>query len=290
MRETLKGKSRETILMRAYGVPSKTFGAALPMFRRHVHVITVEQWMGWQKKHPNATRYHWVDPCSGRNWFMGWSFHPMPGKVIFYREWPSHGHLGAYVQGIGDPGPWTISGKAADGERGPAQTSFGFGLERYKQEIEKAEGKEVISERRMDSRSANMPTATREGTTTLIEQMEELGMEFLPMGASGKSIMGTDNDGSIDMINSALYFDLETELGKFSKDMARINEPELLIVETCPNMIYSFENWTGKDGQQGASKDPIDLVHGLYLSEADYVSDAMMRPRTPWANQFGRAA
>lgn len=284
MKETLRGKSRETILMRAYGVPSKTFGAALPMFRRNVHVITIEQWLGWVKKYPNGSRYHLVDPCSGRNWFMIWTYHPSPGKMIVYREWPSHGHINAYIPGIGDPGPWAISGKAHDGEKGPAQTAFGFGLERYKQEIERVENGEELSERWMDARYGNSPTVEREGTVTLIEKLSELDMEFRAM-TSEKSILG-NNDGSLDLINSSLYYDTGTPIGEFSNDMARINEPELLVLETCPNLIYSLESWTGKDGGQGASKDPIDCLRGAFLSELDYVSDAMLQPRQPWLQQF----
>lgn len=288
MRETLKGKSRETILMRAYGVPSKTFGAAFPMFRRNVHVITSEQWLDIQKKHSDMTRYHLVDPCSGRNWFMIWVACPSPGKKIIYREWPSTGHRGAYIPGIGDPGDWAISGKAVDGEKGPAQTSFGFGLERYKQEIERNEGDEDIFERYMDARTANSPTATRDGTTTLIEQMEELGMYFRGAAAE-KSVFSKDGDGSIDLINSALYYDLETPLGEFSAALARINSPELQVVETCPNAIYSLSNWAGTDGQHGASKDPVDVVRMIELNELDFISDSMMKPRQPWLQQFKAA-
>jgi hypothetical protein len=279
MRETLKGKSRETILMRAYGVPSKTFGAALPMFRQNVHVIPVNRFQGILKKFPNGSRYHLVDPCSGRNWFMLWAYCPSPKKVIIYREWPSHDHLAAYIPGIGDPGPWTISGKAADGEKGPAQTAFGFGLERYKQEILRNENGEVITDRYMDARTANSPTATREGTTTLIEQMTELDMDFLGT-ASEKHLFSREGDGSIDLINSKLYYDLEVPLGEYSPDMARINEPELLVLESCTNLIWSLENWTGKDGQQGACKDPIDCLRQVVLNELEYVDEAMLTPRT----------
>lgn len=288
MKETLRGKSRETILMRAYGVPSKTSGAALPMFRRNVHVITAEDWLRWQKKFPNGSRYLLVDPCSGRNWFMLWMYYPTPGKAIVYREWPSHGHLQAYIPGIGDPGPWTIPGNAHDGAQGPAQKAFGFGLERYKQEIERVENGEPILERWMDSRYGNSPKTEREGTTTLIEQMDELDMRFHAMTAE-KSILNS-NDGSLDLINSALYYDLETPLGAFSKNLARLNEPNLLVTENCPNLIYALENWTGKDGQAGACKDPIDCLRGAYLSDLDCVTDSMLRPVQPWRNQFGKAA
>lgn len=285
MRETLKGKSRETVLMRAYGVPSKTFGAALPMFREGVHVLSQDRFERMEKEHPNSTRYHLVDPCSGRNWFMIWVVFFTPKKAVIYREWPSHGHIGAYIPGIGDPGPWAISGKPDDGERGPAQSSFGFGLERYKQEIDRLEKGEVIFDRYMDARTANSPTATREGTTTLIEQMAELDMDFRGAAAE-KSIFGSEN-GSIDMLNSKLYYDLDVEIGKFSPQMARLNEPQLLVTENCRNTIFSLSSWTNKDGQHGASKDPIDVCRMIVLNELDFLSDSMLKPRQPWLEQFG---
>jgi hypothetical protein len=77
-------------------------------------------------------------------------------------------------------------------------------------------------------------------------------------------------DGSIDMINSALFYDVKEELGKFSAELGRLNEPQLKVVETCPNVIYSLSHWSGKDGQRGACKDPIDCIRGLFLSGIDF--------------------
>lgn len=289
MKETLEGASREKILTRAYGVPSKTFGAALPMFRTNVHVLGVAQWEKILRDYPNGTRYHLVDPCSGRNWFMIWVYCPQPGKKIIYREWPSYGHTGAYIQGIGDPGEWTIPGKADDGEQGPAQKAFGFGLERYKQEIESLEGKEEIFERYMDSRTANSPTATREGSTTLIEQMSEMDMDFLGT-ASEQTVFSNSGDGSIDLLNSELYYDVDVPIGDYSPRLSRINAPNLHVLETCPNVIYSMSSWSGRDGQRGSSKDPIDVARMIVLNELDYIDESMLRPRQPWMNQFRKVA
>jgi hypothetical protein len=83
------------------------------------------------------------------------------------------------------------------------------------------------------------------------------------------------NDGSVDLINSALYYDVETDLGKFSPKLSRLNEPQLQVVETCPNTIYALEHWSGADGQKGACKDPIDCVRGLFLSSVNYISEDM---------------
>jgi hypothetical protein len=261
MVQELKNKSEDEILIRAYGVCSKSHSAAFPMFNRAAHVISVERFARVLKDNPKAERYQLVDPCSGRNWFMIWVLCPSPDKWIIYREWPSHGYPGAYIQGVGMPGPWALSGEAADGVIGPAQKTFGFGLNRYREEIEAKEAGELILARYIDSRYANAATQDRERTTTLIEQMGEVGMDFLGMTAESR-ILGV-KDGSIDMINSALYYDVETPIGQFSATLGKLNEPQLQILETCPNTIDALGRWTGKDGQKGACKDPIDDVRGL---------------------------
>jgi hypothetical protein len=273
LKQQLKNKGREEILIRAYGVCTKSHMAAFPMMNRAAHVITNVEFQRALKDNPKAERYHLVDPCSGRNWFMIWVLCPYPDKWIVYREWPSHGHQGGYVQGFGMPGAWAVSGAAADGVAGPAQKSFGFGLQRYMEEILEKEDGEGILARYIDSRYAGAATLDRERVTTLIEQMSEVGMDFLGMTAESR-ILGV-KDGSIDMINSALFYDVETELGKFSPELSRVNVPQLQVLETCPNSIWALEHWTGKDAQRGACKDPIDCIRGLFLTSVNFVSESV---------------
>jgi len=280
MKEQVKIKSREHILMRVYGVATKAVHVQFPMFKPEVHVLSLNRFKEIEKTNEDGVRYQLVDPCSGRNWFMIWVYCPYPKKWIVYREWPSYGHPQAYIPGVGDIGEWALSGDAHDGERGPAQEALGFGLERYKQEIERMEGTEENFERWIDSRYSNTPKTEREGTTTLIEQLEEIGLTFHAMTAE-KTILNT-NDGSLDMINSALYYDEETPVGAFLGTLARINEPQLLVTENCPNVIFALKNWTGRDGGHGACKDPVDCLRGLFLSELDFVSGEMLAPRSDW--------
>jgi hypothetical protein len=283
MKEALRGANSETIKTRAYGVPTKSVASQFN-FRSKVHVMSMNAFAEVVKTSQHGTRYHLVDPCSGRNWFMIWVFCPYPGKAIVYREWPSTGHAGAYIEGIGDPGPWAVPGgsrvrrenaKAAwDGDMGPAQEPFKFGLDRYKTETLKAENGEVIFERWMDCRYGNAAKTEREGTTTLIEQMADMEMDFI--AATGEKVILGTNDGSIDMINSALYYDRSKAMGEYSPELGRINEPKLVMTENCPNTINALENWTGKDGQQGACKDPIDVIRMFYLSDLDYAGPETM--------------
>jgi len=276
--EKAKGNNRDSIKIRLYGICTKAHKVAFPMFNQKSHVITESQYHRICADNPGGVRYQLVDPCDGRNWFMCWIFCPRLDWWIVYREWPSFGHAGAYIKGIGMLGPWAVSGAAADGVKGPAQDTLGFSLERYKEEIEDKENDsegvpEEIFARYIDSRYATSRRVERETVTTLQEQCAEVGMDFLCMVAEAK-ILGT-KDGSIDMINSALRYDPEIELGKWDAKRGRLNMPQLQVVETCPNTIWALEHWTGEDGQRGACKDPIDVIRGAFLSRINYVDEKM---------------
>jgi hypothetical protein len=255
-----RGATRSKILSRVYGILTTTSSQQFPKFSDATHVVEPE------RVPRQGTNFLVVDPCDGRNWFMIWIRVDARGRWYVYREWPSTGHPGAYIPGIGDPGPWTLPGQPADGVRGPAQSPFGFGLERYIQEILRLEGKEHIQERWMDSRYAANPTTTKEGSTTHIEQLDELGMTFL--AASGKEI--AEGTG---LINDKLDYDGEVKLGQFSPTLARLNEPKLFISRNCPNTIYALREWTGKDKQHGACKDPIDVLRYATLAGLDYIGE-----------------
>lgn len=316
----LRGATRAKILSRAYGVATRAAGNQFPKFSDVVHIVE-------PARIPRAgTNFHVVDPCDGRNWFMIWLRVDRRDRRYIYREWPSTGHPGAYIPGVGDPGPWALPGTNAngrvvhDGVRGTAQTPLGWGLERYKDEILRLEGRrraeaptpaprqiappaivsptapeqtkglkrpatknplprlrieaetpvdsraETISERWMDSRYGAAPTTTKEGSTTLIEQMDDVGLTFL--AASGKEI----SEG-VALINDALDYDDQTKLGDYSPALSRINEPKLFVSSACPNVIYALREWTGKDGQHGACKDPIDVLRYVMLEELQHIGD-----------------
>ena len=159
-----------------------------------------------------------------------------------------------------------------DGDAGPAQQSLGWSLTRYRDEILRMEEGEKIHERWMDSRYGNAPQNTDDESTTLIEQMAKLKMDFL-------ATPGKDIDGGIEMINSALYYDV-------AQPISPTNQPMMYVVETCPNLIFSLKNWTGKDGQRGATKDPIDLCRYAEGAQLKYVDADRFRVQQPWMEQF----
>jgi hypothetical protein len=128
------------------------------------------------------------------------------------------------------------------------------------------EGEEEIFERWIDSRYGASPTTQYEGNTTLIEQLDAIGLQFL--AASGKSI----REG-IDLINDKLYYDESTKVGEFSKELARMNVPQLMVSERCPNVIFALKEWTGKDQEQGACKDFVDLLRYALLARLNFVGE-----------------
>ena len=80
---------------------------------------------------------------------------------------------------------------------------------------------------------------------------------------------GVHVDQRIAAINSALSFDS-------TSPMSAINEPKLHVVDECYNLIWCLAEHTGRDGQKGASKDPIDCLGMLLTSSCDYVAPGGM--------------
>jgi hypothetical protein len=270
----LNGATRAKILERAYGVPTKARLMRFPKFRDMVHVIPAS------KIPTEGTRYHFVDPCAGRNWFMHWFLVDSLGRIFLYREWPC---AEIYIPGEGFPGVWAEpsgggTGKnKEDGRRGPGQNGFGWGLARYKEEIERLEataaatpmeGKghpEAIMERWMDSRYGNAAsTATaKECATTLIEECCDVGLYF-------QATPGDQIDEGVTLINNLFSFDDRQPLSV-------LNEPRLFISETCANTIFAVKTWTGADGRHGATKDPIDLLRYMAQVGITHIDAATMR-------------
>lgn len=276
MSATLDGASREKILTVAYGVPTRAMLSQFPMFNDTVHIISLNRFAEIQKE--GGTWYHFVDPCSGRNWFQIWIFIDKRNRAFVRAESPSHGHNEAYIPGVGDPGPWAVAGNKDDGDKGEGQKEWGWGYNRYLEEIARVEsllggGTEVkISARWIDARYANTSSIREERSITMIEELADLGMFFLAAPSEQRIDSGRGGgDGSLRMINDRLYYNTDDTI-------SAMNEPHLYIVETCPNVIFALKEWTGRDGQHGASKDPIDTLRMFTLSGSEYIDEKLMRP------------
>jgi hypothetical protein len=65
IRKTLIGRPREEILIRAYGVPTKSHATKFPRFNTAINVVPPES-----IPKTGITRYHIIDPAGSKNWFM----------------------------------------------------------------------------------------------------------------------------------------------------------------------------------------------------------------------------
>jgi hypothetical protein len=306
---TLIGASEEKILTTAYGVPTKSMMSRFPLFKHATHVISLNRFREIQRG--GGTWFHFLDPCSGRNWFQIWIFIDVLNRAFVAGESPSFDHDWAYIPGIGNPGPWAIAGNKADGEMGDGQREWGWGYTRYLEEMDRMErllsghgapgepataktgikdsaAHETLAQkisnnaRWIDARYGNARRTAEERSTTLIEDLSGLGMDFYAAPSEKAIDSGRGGgDGSLRMINDKLFFDVK-------RPIDHTNQPHLYCVETCPNTIYALQEWTGKDGQHGATKDPIDCLRMFVLSGSEFVDQALLQPRTPWMDQFKR--
>jgi hypothetical protein len=72
------------------------------------------------------------------------------------------------------------------------------------------------------------------------------------------------------MINDGFAYD-------HSQPLTSINHPKLYVSEDCQNLIYCLREWTGKDGDKGATKDPIDCLRYLMVMDPEYQGNNAMR-------------
>lgn len=290
MKAACSGKTASWIKIRVYGVTELAKDGRFPQFSRQIHV---------RPKGPlpkEGTWYHVVDPCNGRNWFQIWALISPIGQVLLAREWPQPDD---YVEGVGVMGPWAVpsAGKRLDGDRGPAQSSLGWGIKRYSQEIERIERELYRSQhgpgsagriepflRIIDSRAGNTPTLAASETITLIELLANEGLEFEPAGmlvaAEGQPRRNTINEG-IDLLNDWLAYEASAviTLPDGRTEIDPLKAPKLYILESCENCINALETWTGLDGPEGACKDPVDVMRYLRISDPDYVDTSAFQAR-----------
>lgn len=227
--------------IRAYGWAQALVGSQFPMFGE-VHIIPED------KIPQEGTNYMSCDPAGARNWFMLWCKAAKDGNFYIYREFPDETY-----------GEWALADSKPDGREGPAQRSgSGRGIKEYKELIRHLEGDEVISERYIDPRAGATQAVGRDGGTSLIELLDsdEDHMYFKPSA-------GIKVEQGISIINDWLCYDN-------GQPLSPINQPKLYISEKCQNLIYSLREWTGQDGEKGASKDPIDALRYIAVMNPTY--------------------
>jgi hypothetical protein len=251
MKSKLVASPMGQILTRAYGWASDNIGKAFARFRPEIHCIPASSVPA------GGTLYMVCDPAGARNWYALWMLVYEDGKRVVVREFPDFTNYGE----------WVLPSEKADGKPGPAQTlEAGRSISEYRKLFRQIEtdlgyGEPVM--RLIDPKAGGSPALSEAGGTTLIDLLAESedptddGMAFIPAP-------GVPVDQRTSAINSQLSYDATQEL-------TAINEPQLYVVNDCTNLIYALSEHTGRDGQKGATKDPIDCLGMLLVSGLAFV-------------------
>lgn len=239
----LSSRPDDEKLARAHGIPTKAAMSKFPKFDESVHVIDKMPWQdGDTEERKQYSRFMVVDPAGNKPWFMIWAAIDVTNKIFIYREWPDQSF-----------GNWSEPGETPEGKAGAAQKPLGYGINDYVQVLKDVEGDDEITERLIDPRLSAAKTPGKDGATTLLTELEDSGLTFIPAP-------GIDIEDGIALINDRLGYDT-------TKPIGATNSPKLFISSSCLNLIDSMRNYSGYNREE-VWKDPIDCVRYLLVSGA----------------------
>lgn len=299
IKKLCEGQPSEFVEKRAYGYARDVGWRAFPLFGAQ-NVIKRENLPAV------GTNFMFTDPAGARNWATMW-IRVTPGAepcYYIYRDWPSCQVFGEWAITSSNPGKF-------DGDAGPAQNTLGYGVGPYREMFRQEESwmpgllaevdpyrqrlsstvqasnhkqtantklQEVICERYIDSRAASNPHITEKGGTCIADEFATPGrdarsreitcepMVFLP--ASGEK-----STNGLTAINDLLFWDPKKPL------CAIANAPRLFVAEDCKQVLFALSNWTGLDGEKGASKDFVDLIRYMALARLHHREPGIMKTR-----------
>lgn len=257
-------ESREVILARAFGVPTKSTTSAFPLFSKEYvadggNVVRHED-LPWLKTRKNAkgqdvpypvTFYMALDPAGSKAWCMLWVAIDAANTWWVYRESPENEE-------------WALPGN----KPGPATTPRIHGIKAYAEHITTAESgpdkDSNIYERIIDPRMGAAERQSQDGATTIISELDDAGLTFIPApAASSEANKGEIEDG-IQLINNLLAY-------KTDQPVDALNRPRLYVSDRCQNFIYAMQEYTGKLGATEATKDFVDACRYLRKANCEFV-------------------
>jgi len=136
--------------------------------------------------------------------------------------------------------------------------------------------REDIRERQIDPRAGRNQHAAERGGTCLIDKLLESQKHPVTGEVTGPPMLfhpasGVQIDEGINMINSLLFWDREQPMDPI------LNSPRLFVSEDCFNVRWALDNWTGRDGEHGACKDPVDLIRYGALARFRHITPGMLQ-------------
>jgi len=261
----LRNSSEDTIMVRAYGLPTKSMTSLLPNFSPEVNVLSKEP-NKYGQVFPDSkdlTWYQVVDPAFARNYVAIWAGVSENEEIFIRREWPDRATYGEWAL-FGDP-KWRY---------GPAAKKIGYDVEMYCElfkEVEEELGIEV-TERIGDSRFF---AKENENNVDLFTKFYDYGLSFIA------------SDGQTEQIGATALDEWFFYNPNFDIDEA--NRPRCYIHEDCGNLIESVINYNSSGKSDEALKDFFDVIRYLRMSNGGYGPDyfASNDMQTTMRNQGG---
>ena len=71
-------------------------------------------------------------------------------------------------------------------------------------------------------------------------------------------------ENGLQLINGLLSYDEK-------RPISAMNGPKLYISDRCQNLVYSMQEYTARGGKDEATKDPVDCLRYLLVSNCEFV-------------------
>lgn len=265
MKNQLSGTRRDEILCRAYGVPVKPSNTTFKnltskVIKRHDEIPIIQD--------PANNPCNWilsVDPAGSKSWFMLLVGVAPNGVHYVVKEWPDPSY-----------GEWADLERGDKGRPGEASLPNGFGIKDYAGVIRKLLSD--ISEEEfvgvkdnvdiiMDPRLGSATYAKAEGTSNIIEDLQEEGINVYPAEA-------LPIEDGLQAINTLLSYDA-------SKPIDFTNHSKLIFSDQCGNTLFCCQNYNVEDGLKAVTKDPVDCLRYVAVGNYQYLDDMSMKPTDP---------
>ena len=256
----LKTASEDTIMVRAYGLPTKSMTSLVPNFSPEINVLSSEPNKYGQvfPDKESLTWYQVVDPAFARNYVSIWAGVSEDEEIFIRREWPDRDTYGEWAL-FGDP-KWRY---------GPAAKKMGYDVQKYCELFEEIEEELGINvtERIGDSRFF---AKENENNTDLFTSFYDYGFSFVP------------SDGQTEMVGSTSLDDWFFYNPDYKIDEA--NRPRCYVHKDCGNLIESIISYNSNGKNDEALKDFFDVLRYLRMSNAgmgpDYFAKSSMQTTT----------
>ncbi len=310
VRDDCQGREQRYIERMAFGWSSDTVDRQFGTFGPW-NVIKPEQLPAVR------TDYLIVDPHDERPYFFIYvgvapGLDPEKPDVYVWRDWPDRSRHGEWAVAT-ERETSEESKKGWDGDRGPAQANLDLGYVGYKllwKEIETVrpdggarqsaaterdpkrralqlrankEGRPLrmeIFERIIDSRAGPRKQLEDHGQTCTVDKFAEEHTDPV----TGEKLEAVD----FKMADGSRHdWTLIRELLEVKRDeQGRIEKaPRLFVTEDCQQVIWALENFTGRAGDTGACKDPIDCIEYAARGDLIHVEDTSFACRS--AREWG---